>query len=84
VHATPVAPSEREGYDTHGIHMPGQSWYPVLAALSIFIACYGILYKNFILAPIAGLMLVVCVYAWAFEGVGGTHVHPGTPAEEHA
>ncbi len=77
VHSVPVTPEEVASYDRHGIHIPGQSWYPILAAFSILIGSYGLLYRNFILAPIAALLVVTCIFAWAFEGVGGTHIHPG-------
>ena len=63
-------------YDAEGIHMPGQSWYPLIASLAIFIASYGILYDNFLLAILMGVVLVASIYSWAFEGVGGHHVHP--------
>lgn len=78
--------SQWEGmdFDAHGIHMPGQSWYPFLLALAIFIAGYGLLFENW---PLSILMLVVvtgATYGWAFEGVGGHHVHPDDGAAEGA
>jgi len=70
--------SQWEGmdFDGHGIHMPGQSWYPFLLAFATFIGSYGLLYENW---PLAILMLVTIIgtsFAWAFEGVGGEHIHP--------
>jgi cytochrome c oxidase subunit 1 len=65
--------SEHEGidYDAGGIHIPGQSWYPLLMALFIFLGSYGVLYHNWMLAILMGVLVVASTYAWAFEGVGG-------------
>ncbi len=63
-------------YDAGGIHMPGQSWYPFLMSLFIVIGAYGILYQNFVLAALMGVLVTFTTYGWAFEGVGGYHVHP--------
>jgi cytochrome c oxidase subunit 1 len=75
-HGDDVEEYRKVDYDAGGIHMPGQSWYPFFAALAPFIGCYGILYKNWPLAILMGVVLVVATYGWAFEGVGGKHVHP--------
>jgi cytochrome c oxidase subunit 1 len=85
-HAHPDDGSEFEGmdFDKGGIHMPGQSWYPFLLALAVFIASYGVLYDNWPLAILMGLVVVASTYAWAFEGVGGHHVHPRSTAQEGA
>jgi cytochrome c oxidase subunit I len=66
----------KTGEGSHGIHMPGQSWYPILAPLGIMIFGYGMIYSAFIIAGLGLLFAVFCFYAWAFEGVGGEHVHP--------
>ncbi|MEX2501278.1 MAG: cytochrome c oxidase subunit I [Trueperaceae bacterium] len=71
-------------YDAGGIHMPGQSWYPFLMSLSIVIGAYGILYQNFVLAIVMAVLIVFSTYGWAFEGVGGHHVHPDDDAAEGA
>ena len=63
-------------YDAGGIHMPGASWYPFLAALAIVVGGYGVLYHNFFLAIVALVVVFACIFGWAFEGVGGYHVHP--------
>ena len=85
-HAHPDDGSEFEGmdFDKGGIHMPGQSWYPFLLALAVFIASYGVLYDNWPLAILMGLVVVASTYGWAFEGVGGHHVHPRAQAQEGA
>ena len=63
-------------YDAGGIHMPGPSWYPFIMSFAIFLGSYGVLYHNWILAILMAVVLFVSTYGWAFEGVGGYHVHP--------
>jgi cytochrome c oxidase subunit 1 len=81
-HADDPSLYEDHDYDAGGIHMPGQSWYPFLMALAVFIGGYGVMYDNWLLSILMGLVVVITTYGWAFEGVGGHHVHPrGTTAE---
>jgi cytochrome c oxidase subunit 1 len=75
MHITPPNPDEGKKYDAGGIHIPGQSWYPMVAALAITIGCYGLMYQNLVLAVISGLAFILCLFGWAFEGVGGRHLH---------
>jgi cytochrome c oxidase subunit I len=67
-----------EAPDAHGIHMPDQSWYPLIVALGILIGVYGVLYMNvFFIGPFIGLAIAVLgIYGWALEGPGGYHIHP--------
>lgn len=78
-HGHAVKPAMRI-VDTHeleeGIHLPGQSWYPFTLPLGIFIGAYGLVYGTLILALLGVGIVFVSAYAWAFEGMGGTHVHP--------
>ncbi|MFO7545238.1 MAG: cytochrome c oxidase subunit I [Trueperaceae bacterium] len=83
MHVTPPDPDAGKVYDAHGAHIPGQSWYPILGSAAITIGAYGLMYDNMVLAAIMGLALILSVFGWAFEGVGGFHVHPKS-AEEHA
>jgi cytochrome c oxidase subunit 1 len=64
--------------------MPGQSWYPFLMSLAIFLGSYGVMYDNWLLAILMGVLVVATTYGWAFEGVGGHHVHPRGAAAEGA
>jgi cytochrome c oxidase subunit 1 len=59
-----------------GIHMPSQSWFPLVAAIGLLVG--SILFVNhlFLWAIIGGAILVLGVYFWAAEGPGGYHVHP--------
>ena len=80
----PVPAEERAKYAEASVHMPGQSWYPFFASLSIFVGCYGLLYQNFFLAIASAVMLILCIYGWAFEGVGGSLVTTNASAEGQA
>jgi cytochrome c oxidase subunit I len=83
MHVTPPDPDAGKVYDAHGVHIPGQSWYPILGSAAITVGAYALMYDNMVLAAIMGLALILTVFGWAFEGVGGFHVHPKS-AEEHA
>jgi len=81
----PIDPATAgEKYDAHGIHIPGQSWYPFLASAAIIVGSYGLIYDNWILAIISGFAFVFFIFGWAFEGVGGRHVHPELELEGDA
>ncbi len=68
---TQTAANEEEG----GIHMPDQSWYPLIISIGIMIGGYGLIFS--IPAAIFGLVVTVFgTYGWVFEGPGGYHVHP--------
>lgn len=77
--AADTGPEVVSGPPEHGIHMPGQSWYPFLMAVALFFGGYGLIYQNWYLAIFNAVIIVLLTYAWAFEGVGGHHVHPTAP-----
>jgi len=77
MHVEPLPADAGKHYDPHGIHIPGQSWYPILGAFAVFVGCYALMYDNIVLAAICLVGFVLSVFAWAFEGVGGHHVIPG-------
>jgi len=68
-------------YDAHGVHIPGQSWYPILGSLAIIVGSYGLIYDNLVLAIVSGVFFIFTVFGWAFEGVGGHHLHPELEGE---
>ena len=68
--ATTLPPGEE------GIHIPGQSWYPFVMSVGLFIGGFGLIYHNWLLAIFSLVIVTLSTYAWAFEGVGGHHVHP--------
>ena len=61
--------------EPHGIHIPGQSWYPFLMSMALFVGGYCIIYNNWLLGSICFIAVLIFSYGWAFEGVGGRHVH---------
>ena len=72
-----------------GIHMPDQSWYPLIAGFGLLIAGFNfiqlreplVLFGTQVLSShlpvaIAGfLILLGACYLWALEGPGGYHIH---------
>jgi len=74
--ARETAASRESHEDAHGIHMPDQSIFPFLAGVGMIVGAFGMLYS----VPVAfvGLAIVVLsIFAWAFEGVGGYYIIPG-------
>jgi len=72
-----------------GIHMPDQSWYPILAGFGLLVGAFNFaqlhhpvvmfghqVLPNHLPLAIAGLgfMLLSC-YLWSLEGPGGYHIH---------
>ncbi len=58
-----------------GIHMPSQSWFPILAAAGLLIGAVFFVNHLFEWAIGGGAIFVLSVYFWAAEGPGGYHVH---------
>jgi cytochrome c oxidase subunit 1 len=62
-----------EGYggggsgDDHGIHMPSQSYMPLIAAIGLPIVGWGITFEQYWLAIVGGVVTFVGLYAWALE-----------------
>ncbi|MDH3456335.1 MAG: cytochrome c oxidase subunit I [Gemmatimonadota bacterium] len=59
---TPLPETPRED-----IHVPGGSFWPVLAAVGIVLMAIGALIKVLPVVFGGGVLLIVSVYAWAFE-----------------
>ena len=75
-HQAEAEANHQAEYGGAGIHIPGQSWFPFIAAIAIFFGGYAFIYDNWWLALLLlGILLVSC-YAWALEGVGGKHINP--------
>jgi|CXWL01.1.fsa_nt_gi cytochrome c oxidase subunit 1 len=74
-----------------GIHMPDQSWYPIIAAFGLLIGAYNmaqlhhpvVMFGNQVLAShlplgiLGGVILLAACYLWSLEGPGGYHLHLG-------
>jgi len=59
----------REEGDTHGIHMPGLSYFPIIVAAGFTIAAAGLMVHMAVVA-VGLLVLFFGVYGWAFEPAG--------------
>jgi cytochrome c oxidase subunit 1 len=70
--------------DAHGgIHMPSQSWFPIITAAGILI---GALFftNHYMPGAIAGGVLVFLgAWLWSLEGPGGYHLHPEGEDNSH-
>jgi cytochrome c oxidase subunit 1 len=55
-----------DGHGGHGIHMPGPSYYPVIAALGLPILAYGLIF-NFWLAGLGVVVVLAGIYGWILE-----------------
>ncbi len=69
VAAAPVSPAEP-------IHMPSQSWLPILTASAILLG--GLFFANHNMpgAMVAGVLMIFGIWCWSLEGPGGYLVHP--------
>ncbi len=62
--------------DSHGgIHMPSQSWFPLVTATGLLIGGLFFTHHNFQGAIAGGCIMLLGVLGWAFEGPGGYHLH---------
>lgn len=68
--------------DGHGIHMPSQSWFPLIASSGFVFVGVGVTMMQ---AGVAGMgyvaifglaIVAVGIALWALEGPGGYHLHP--------
>jgi cytochrome c oxidase subunit 1 len=56
----PVTPPEP-------VHVPGGSFWPLVAAIGIVVAATGAILKTVLVAVAGAAVLVLALYAWAFE-----------------
>jgi len=63
-------------------HMPAASWFPFLTSVSIVMGGYGVLYQNLFLMLFSLGLLILFVFGWAFEGVGGHNYTVRTSTKE--
>ena len=66
-----------------GIHMPSQSWFPIVSALGLLIG--AIFFVNHMMAGAiaGGAIMFLGVYLWAAEGPGGYHIHLDDKDSKH-
>ena len=68
--------------ESHGIHMPSQSWMPLIASagfiplgLGLSLMQAGVPFMGYV--SILGLVIITLgISLWALEGPGGYHLHP--------
>jgi cytochrome c oxidase subunit 1 len=58
-----------------GIHMPSQSWFPIITAFGMLIGGLCFAHHYFPGAIAGGVVTFLGVVGWAFEGPGGYHLH---------
>jgi cytochrome c oxidase subunit 1 len=54
--------------ESHSIHLPQPSYWPLIVALGLLVGGYGLIYSVAV-AAIGGAIATVAIYAWAFEPV---------------
>jgi cytochrome c oxidase subunit I+III len=67
------------------IHLPGNSWWPLCAALALAITCVALLVRTYTVAALAATVAIVLLLRWSWEN--GAHpraapdaaVQPGDP-----
>lgn len=64
------APKTKKADDSAAskIHMPGLSYFPILAAIGMTIGAYGLLF-NYIMGFIGVIIVFIAIYGWSFEPV---------------
>jgi len=58
-----------------GVHMPSQSWFPIMTAMAMLAGSLFFTNHNFLGAIYAGVAVLAFIYLWAWEGPGGYHLH---------
>jgi cytochrome c oxidase subunit 1 len=63
-----AAPEEEHGHEAagHGIHLPGPSFWPLVASFGLPLMAYGVLYSWWLVAAGASVALIG-FYGWALE-----------------
>ena len=76
--------------EKHGVHMPSQSWMPLIGAIGLGVMATAMSLKASGQIPymgwvaIAGLSTtVISIFLWALEGPGGYHIHFHKKGEKH-
>jgi cytochrome c oxidase subunit 1 len=67
-----------------GVHMPSQSWFPIMTAAGLLIGALFFVNHMYVGAICGGAVMFLGIYFWALEGPGGYHVHPSEDDEKPA
>jgi cytochrome c oxidase subunit 1 len=76
-------PEETE-QEEHHIHLPSPSYWPIFTAFGLPVICYGMIYKNWVLAAFGGIWTMSGIYAWGLEPSTAPEepdTHPAVAAE---
>jgi cytochrome c oxidase subunit 1 len=65
-HGPGSAGQEGHGAGGHAIHLPGQSYFPFVAALGLPLIGYGVIFHLW-MAVAGAVVLLAGVYGWAIE-----------------
>ncbi len=65
----------RQG-DGKGVHLPSPSYWPIVAAFSLPIVAYGLIYTLW-LCLLGGVIFTIAIFGWVFEP-------PDAPSSDHA
>jgi cytochrome c oxidase subunit 1 len=68
-----VPPSGGSGNEGHEIHLPQPSYWPIVTAVGLFIAAYGVVFNDLLipwaLAAVGLIIGFIGVYSWSLEPV---------------
>jgi cytochrome c oxidase subunit I len=66
----------REDLAHHGIHMPSQSWFPLVAAIGLLVGGISASHHHLYGSLAGALILFLGVWLWSLEGPGGYYLVP--------
>ena len=59
-----------------GVHMPSNSWFPIITAAGMLLGAIFFCNHNFIGAIVGLVITFFGAWMWSVEGPGGYHLHP--------
>ena len=81
-HGAPEKRMEKIAPDHHGIHMPDQSWWPMVVSIGLFMLGIGMVFHEYYwdhwaVGALPGIFVTLGgIIGWALEGPGGYHIPP--------
>ena len=71
----PVGGGSTYGEESHNIHLPQPSYWPVVASIGMLVFGFGLIY-NVAVIVIGVAITMIAVYAWSFEPVNDPEDEP--------
>ncbi|MEJ7839231.1 MAG: cytochrome c oxidase subunit I [Thermomicrobiales bacterium] len=75
-----TSPQYANYIENHGVHLPNPSYYPIIAALGLFLVCFGLIVDNPVIhisalgvpmvTALGGVTFLGGIYGWCFEPAG--------------